>query len=82
MCNSSKGAFVNDMSCERMLGERVSFRFQEVHKRCRRSPSDIIHPCYKETGYGQTGPYKDAAGYDVIIEGEAGLMHMSVASLI
>jgi succinate--hydroxymethylglutarate CoA-transferase len=29
-------------------------------------------------GYGQTGPYRKAAGYDVVIEGEAGLMHMSV----
>ena len=28
------------------------------------------------TGYGQTGPFAKAAGYDVIIEGEAGLMHM------
>ncbi|KIY65768.1 CoA-transferase family III [Cylindrobasidium torrendii FP15055 ss-10] len=28
------------------------------------------------SGYGQTGPYRTAAGYDVIIEGEAGLMHM------
>lgn len=27
-------------------------------------------------GYGQTGPYADNAGYDVIIEAEAGLMHM------
>jgi succinate--hydroxymethylglutarate CoA-transferase len=27
-------------------------------------------------GYGQTGPYRQAAGYDVIIEAEAGLMHM------
>lgn len=27
-------------------------------------------------GYGQTGPYREAAGYDVIIEAEAGLMHM------
>lgn len=27
-------------------------------------------------GYGQTGPYRRAAGYDVVIEGEAGLMHM------
>ena len=31
------------------------------------------------TGYGQTGPYAKAAGYDVIIEGEAGLMHMYVS---
>ncbi|KZV92574.1 CAIB/BAIF family enzyme [Exidia glandulosa HHB12029] len=29
------------------------------------------------TGYGQTGPYAPAAGYDVIIEGEAGLMHIT-----
>ncbi|KAF9013386.1 CAIB/BAIF family enzyme [Cyathus striatus] len=29
------------------------------------------------TGYGQTGPYRVAAGYDVIIEGEAGLMHIT-----
>ncbi|RDB17933.1 Succinate--hydroxymethylglutarate CoA-transferase [Hypsizygus marmoreus] len=29
------------------------------------------------TGYGQTGPYKTAPGYDVIIEGEAGLMHIT-----
>jgi len=30
------------------------------------------------SGYGQTGPYRTAAGYDVVIEGEAGLMHMLV----
>lgn len=30
----------------------------------------------RPTGYGQTGPYSQAAGYDVVIEGEAGLMHM------
>ncbi|KAA1469966.1 CoA-transferase family III [Dentipellis sp. KUC8613] len=29
------------------------------------------------TGYGQTGPFRKAAGYDVIIEGEAGLMHIT-----
>ncbi|KZT64265.1 CAIB/BAIF family enzyme [Daedalea quercina L-15889] len=29
------------------------------------------------TGYGQTGPHRQAAGYDVIIEGEAGLMHIT-----
>lgn len=29
------------------------------------------------TGYGQSGPYRQAAGYDVIIEGEAGLMHIT-----
>ncbi|KAF8523689.1 CoA-transferase family III domain-containing protein [Hysterangium stoloniferum] len=29
------------------------------------------------TGYGQTGPYAEQAGYDVIIEAEAGLMHIT-----
>ncbi|CAJ0637473.1 14252_t:CDS:10 [Entrophospora sp. SA101] len=29
------------------------------------------------TGYGQTGPYANRAGYDVIIEAEAGLMHIT-----
>ncbi|KAI0029484.1 CoA-transferase family III domain-containing protein [Vararia minispora EC-137] len=29
------------------------------------------------TGYGQSGPYSKAPGYDVIIEGEAGLMHIT-----
>lgn len=28
-------------------------------------------------GYGQTGPYRQHAGYDVIVEGEAGLMHIT-----
>jgi succinate---hydroxymethylglutarate CoA-transferase len=31
---------------------------------------------YIVSGYGQTGPYRTAAGYDVVIEGEAGLMYM------
>ncbi|ORX50097.1 CoA-transferase family III [Hesseltinella vesiculosa] len=29
------------------------------------------------TGYGQDGPYADRPGYDVIIEAEAGLMHIT-----
>ncbi|KAI8366629.1 CoA-transferase family III domain-containing protein [Radiomyces spectabilis] len=29
------------------------------------------------TGYGQDGPYADKPGYDVIIEAEAGLMHIT-----
>jgi len=27
-------------------------------------------------GYGQTGLYREAPGYDVVIEAEVGLMHM------
>ena len=30
------------------------------------------------SGYGQTGPFAKNAGYDVVIEAEAGLMHMCV----
>ena len=33
-------------------------------------------------GYGQTGPFRQAAGYDVVIEAEAGLMHMSAFPLL
>ncbi|KAG5714960.1 CaiB/baiF CoA-transferase family protein C7orf10 [Termitomyces sp. T112] len=29
------------------------------------------------TGYGQTGPYREAPGYDAIVEAEAGLMHIT-----
>ncbi|KAF5002060.1 hypothetical protein FDECE_10739 [Fusarium decemcellulare] len=29
------------------------------------------------TGYGQFGPYKDRAGYDVMVEAEMGLMHIT-----
>lgn len=29
------------------------------------------------TGYGQTGPYASRAGYDVIVEAEFGLMHIT-----
>lgn len=29
------------------------------------------------TGYGQTGPYRQRAGYDVMVEAEFGLMHIT-----
>ncbi len=29
------------------------------------------------TGYGQTGPYAQRAGYDVMVEAEMGLMHIT-----
>ncbi len=29
------------------------------------------------TGYGQTGPYSQRAGYDVMVEAEMGLMHIT-----
>ncbi|KAK9369187.1 caib/baif family protein-like protein [Lipomyces kononenkoae] len=29
------------------------------------------------TGYGQTGPYKNRAGYDLMLEAEMGLMHIT-----
>ncbi|THG98493.1 hypothetical protein EW026_g3699 [Hermanssonia centrifuga] len=42
---------------------------------CRKINPRLIYASV--TGYGQTGPYRKAAGYDVIIEGEAGLMHIT-----
>lgn len=35
---------------------------------------DVIYASL--TGYGQTGPYSSAPGYDVIIAADAGLFHM------
>lgn len=42
---------------------------------CRKINPQLIYASI--TGYGQTGPFKEAAGYDVVIEGEAGLMHIT-----
>ncbi|KAI0801983.1 CAIB/BAIF family enzyme [Irpex lacteus] len=42
---------------------------------CRKINPRLIYASV--TGYGQTGPFRKAAGYDVIIEGEAGLMHIT-----
>jgi len=32
---------------------------------------------HSPSGYGSTGPYAKAPGYDVVIEAEAGLMHIT-----
>ncbi|KAF1837337.1 caib/baif family protein-like protein [Decorospora gaudefroyi] len=37
--------------------------------------SNIIYASI--TGYGQTGPYRNRAGYDVMVEAEMGLMHIT-----
>ncbi|KAF7296454.1 CaiB/baiF CoA-transferase family protein C7orf10 [Mycena chlorophos] len=42
---------------------------------CRKINPRLIYASI--TGYGQTGPYRTAAGYDVIVEAEAGLMHIT-----
>ncbi|KAJ6584375.1 CAIB/BAIF family enzyme [Mycena capillaripes] len=42
---------------------------------CRKINPRLIYASI--TGYGQTGPYRTAVGYDVIIEAEAGLMHIT-----
>tara|TARA_R110002003_G_scaffold206_22_gene15883 strand:+ start:24655 stop:25224 length:570 start_codon:yes stop_codon:yes gene_type:complete len=41
---------------------------------CKLNPSLIYASV---TGYGQTGPYSDRAGYDVMVEAEMGLMHIT-----
>ncbi|KDQ11099.1 hypothetical protein BOTBODRAFT_35636 [Botryobasidium botryosum FD-172 SS1] len=42
---------------------------------CRKINSRLIYASI--TGYGQTGPWAKYPGYDVVIEGEAGLMHIT-----
>ncbi|KAI0051069.1 CAIB/BAIF family enzyme [Auriscalpium vulgare] len=42
---------------------------------CRKLNARLVYASI--SGYGQTGPYREAAGYDVVIEGEAGLMHIT-----
>ncbi|KAG8930121.1 hypothetical protein FRC02_004605 [Tulasnella sp. 418] len=42
---------------------------------CRKLNERLVYASI--TGYGQTGPYAKNAGYDVVIEGEAGLMHIT-----
>ncbi|KAL1950700.1 hypothetical protein VTO73DRAFT_5824 [Trametes versicolor] len=42
---------------------------------CRKINPRLIYTSI--TGYGQSGPFKKAAGYDVIVEAEAGLMHIT-----
>ena len=46
------------------------------YEECRKINPRLIYASI--SGYGQTGPYSKAAGYDVIVEAEAGLMHMYV----
>ena len=38
-------------------------------------PLPIPHTHHSIEGYGQTGPYKRAPGYDVVIEGEGTLTY-------
>lgn len=45
-------------------------RFSETHAR-----HSLIYASI--TGYGQTGPYSSRAGYDVMVEAEMGLMHIT-----
>lgn len=44
---------------------------------CNKTQFAAIH--IVKLGYGQDGPYKSYPGYDVVIEAEAGLMHMLVS---
>lgn len=57
-----------------------SIAFSCIHFRSRQTSSIL---CFLNTlwlvaiGYGQTGPYAKRAGYDVIVSGVAGLMHIT-----
>ncbi|GAA5977565.1 hypothetical protein JCM10908_005022 [Rhodotorula pacifica] len=49
----------------------MGFSYEE----CRKLNPRLIYTSI--SGYGQTGPYANTPGYDVIIEAEAGLMHIT-----
>ena len=51
--------------------KKYQMDFDTIHKL---NPSLIYASI---TGYGQTGPYSNRAGYDVMVEAEMGLMHIT-----
>ena len=51
--------------------KKYGLDFESLHKI---NPSLIYASI---TGYGQTGPYSSRAGYDVMVEAEFGLMHIT-----
>jgi crotonobetainyl-CoA:carnitine CoA-transferase CaiB-like acyl-CoA transferase len=51
--------------------ERLGFSYEAVRARRPRMISCSI------SGFGDTGPQKDRAGYDVIVQGEAGIMDLT-----
>ncbi|CAO1623646.1 unnamed protein product [Sympodiomycopsis kandeliae] len=51
--------------------DKMGLGYEQVSK----IKPDIIYASL--TGYGQTGPYSDSPGYDVIIAADAGLMHIT-----
>jgi succinate--hydroxymethylglutarate CoA-transferase len=51
--------------------KRYQMDYETIHKL---NPSLIYASI---TGYGQTGPYSQRAGYDVMVEAEMGLMHIT-----
>lgn len=54
----------------------ISGAFDGVSKYCYKMTDSDVWNMTVALGYGQTGPYAKAPGYDVVIEAEAGLMHM------
>ena len=51
--------------------KKYGMDFETLHK----LNSSLIYASI--TGYGQTGPYRNRAGYDVMVEAEMGLMHIT-----
>jgi succinate--hydroxymethylglutarate CoA-transferase len=49
------------------------------YDQCREINPQLIYASI--TGYGQTGPFREAPGYDVVVEAEAGLMHMYAVAI-
>ena len=53
------------------VAERLGFGYAAVHERNPRVVYCSI------SGFGQTGPYRDRPGYDVIAQGESGMMDLT-----
>jgi formyl-CoA transferase/CoA:oxalate CoA-transferase len=51
--------------------ERAGFGWEDMHRRCPRLVYASI------SGYGQTGPRRDEAGYDAVMQAEGGLMSVT-----
>ncbi|KAL8864390.1 MAG: hypothetical protein Q9198_009894, partial [Flavoplaca austrocitrina] len=67
-------AKTSDVLVENYLPNTLSKYSLDYHSIHALNPSLIYTSI---TGYGQTGPYRNRAGYDVMVEAEMGLMHIT-----
>lgn len=63
-----------DILVENYLPDTLK-KYQMDYQSVRKINPSLIYASV--TGYGQTGPYRRRAGYDVMVEAEMGLMHIT-----